>query len=216
MRQITKGPEPPSLIAHRQTPLSNYQNYEEKDDLRHALITEQAGLCCYCMGRIHDGPTTMRIEHWQCRHFHSAEQLNYRNLLGACLGGGDQPQQDQHCDRRKGDLDLQWNPADPTHHVETRVRYELDGSIKSDEPEFDAQLNEVLNLNLPLLKNNRKGILSGIIEWWKHRKARLQGPVPRLEFERKRDRCVAGDGQLSPYCQVEVWWIEQRLLKMER
>ena len=36
----------------------------------------------------------------------------------------------QHCDTRKGDRDLQWNPADPAHHIETRVRYELDGSIR--------------------------------------------------------------------------------------
>ena len=79
----------------------------------------------------------MKIEHWQCQARYPAEQLNYRNLLGACLGGDGQPPHLQHCDTRKGDRDLQWNPADPAHHIETRVRYELDGTIRSDDAVFD-------------------------------------------------------------------------------
>ena len=47
MRAITKGPEPVSLTVHRQTPHGDYGNYEAKDDLRYALVTEQRGLCCY-------------------------------------------------------------------------------------------------------------------------------------------------------------------------
>ena len=88
MRAITKDPEPMSLTVHRQTPHCDYDNYAAKDDLRNALVSEQRGLCCYCMGRIHNEPTTMKIEHWWCRAHHSGEQLNYRNLLGACRGGG--------------------------------------------------------------------------------------------------------------------------------
>ena len=86
MRTIAKGPEPVSLTAHRKTPHCDYDNYAAKDDLRHALVTEQRGLCSYCMGRIRNGPTTMKIEHWLCQAHHAGEQLNYRNLLGACLG----------------------------------------------------------------------------------------------------------------------------------
>ena len=140
MRAITKGPEPASLIAHRQTAHCDYDNYADKGALRHALVTEQRGLCCYCMRRIHNGPDTMKIEHWQCQTRYEVEQLNYRNLLGACLGGDGQPPCRQHCDTRKGNRDLQWNPADPAHHVETRLRYELDGSIRSDDAAFDDQL----------------------------------------------------------------------------
>ena len=84
MRAITKGREPVSLTAHRQTPHSDYDNYPEKDDLRHALVTEQRGLCCYCMGRIRPERARMKIEHWRCQKDHDGEQLNYRNLLGAC------------------------------------------------------------------------------------------------------------------------------------
>lgn len=211
MRQIVKGAEPASLTAHRQTLHCDYDNYGPKDDLRHALVTEQRGLCCYCMGRVHNGPTTMKIEHWRCQSSHPDEQLNYRNLLGACLGGNGQPPHLQHCDTRKGDSDLQWNPADAAHHIETRVRYELDGSIRADDAVFDVQLTDVLNLNLPVLKNNRKSVYDAVLEWWRSEKRRFKGPVPRNRIERERDRHAAGADELTPYGQVAVWLLSQKL-----
>jgi uncharacterized protein (TIGR02646 family) len=91
MRPIIKGADPASLTAHRQTPRCDYDNYADKVTLRHALVTEQRGICCYCMGRIHNGPLTMKIEHWRSQSRFPGEQLSYRNLLGACLGGDGQP-----------------------------------------------------------------------------------------------------------------------------
>lgn len=214
MRQIVKGAEPASLTAHRLTPHCHYDNYAPKDDLRHALVTEQRGLCCYCMGRVHNGPTTMKIERWRCQARHPNEQLNYRNLLGACLGGNGQPPHLQHCDTRKGDSNLQWNPADAAHHIETRVRYELDGSIHANDAVFNDQLHQVLNLNLPLLKNNRKGTLNAVLDWWRREKARIGGPVPRQRFVRERDKHIAGHDEIAPYCQVAEWWLGQRLARM--
>ena len=214
MRVITKGAEPRSLMTHRQTPHCDYDNYADKAALRHALITEQRGLCCYCMGRIRNGPTTMKIEHWRCQSRYPADQLNYRNLLGACLGGIGQPPHLQYCDTGKGDRDLQWNPSDPVHHIETRLYYEMDGSIRSDDADFDAQLEDVLNLNLAFLRNNRKGVLDAVLEWWRREKSRLRGPVPRVRFEAERDRRIGGAGELQPFCQVAAWWLEQRLARM--
>ena len=211
MRAITKGPEPASLMAHRKTPHSDYDNYVPKDELRNALVTEQRGLCCYCMGRIRAEPESMKIEHWRCQSLNRGEQLNYRNLLGACPGGEGQPAHLQHCDTRKGNRDVEWNPANPVHHIETRIRYEADGSIRSDEANFDQQINNVLNLNLPVLKNNRKNLLSAILDWWNHEKARIGGPVPRDHFALKRDHYIGGDGELAPYCQIVLWWLERRL-----
>ena len=214
MRTIAKGPEPVSLIAHRKMPHSDYNNYNAKHALRKALVTEQRGLCCYCMSRIRPKGAAMKIEHWRSQKRYSGEQLNYRNLLGACLGGHGQPVDLQHCDTRKGDSDLAWNPADPSHRIETRIRYEPDGSIHADEANFDGQINDVLGLNLPKLMNNRKSLLDAVLDWWKHEKARIGGPVPRDRFVRKRDQYVVDNGELTPYCQVSVWWLEQRLEKM--
>jgi len=214
VRAIIKGPEPASLMRHRMTPYSDYDNYAEKDDLRYALVTEQRGLCCYCMGRIRNGQTTVKIEHWRCQAQHPAEQLNYRNLLGACLGGEGQPRHLQHCDTRKGDSELQWNPADPAHHIDTRVRYELDGSIHTDDAAFNDELNQVLNLNLPMLKNNRKGVYDAVLEWWRSESRRSRGRVPRERIERQRARYGVGGGELAAYGRVALWLMEQKLAEM--
>lgn len=215
MRAIPKGSEPFSLTRHRAAVHSDFDNYQAKDELRQALAAEQRGLCCYCMGRIRPEPESMKIEHWRCQAHHPGLQLNYRNLLAACLGGEGRPERLQHCDTRKGNRDLRWNPADPLHRIETRVRYELDGSIRAaDDADFDDQMEDVLNLNLPVLKRNRRGVLNAVLDWWMYEKARIGGPVPRRRFIQKRAAYARGDGQLRPYCQVAVWWLDQRLSKM--
>jgi len=216
VRGITKGPEPASLIAHRQNRYSDYDNYASKDDLRRALVAEQSGLCCYCMGRIRSESTAMKIEHWQSQLRYQDRQLAYGNLLGACLGGHGLPEHLQHCDTRKGDADLEWNPADPVNHIETRVRYETDGTIRSDELVFDGQLNDVLNLNLAHIRNNRKSVLTAVLDWFKEERRKLMGPLPRTRIETEISRRTNGAGSLAPYCQVAVWWLRQKLARMAR
>ncbi len=211
MRTIAKGQEPPSLTAHRQTPHCDYDNYTGKDELRVALVAEQRGLCCYCMGRIESVPNRMKIEHWRCQSRNAGEQLSYRNLLGACQGGHGQPTTHQHCDTRKGEQDLRWNPSDPDHQIERRVRYEMNGSIRSDDTDFNIQLDEVLNLNLTVHRNSRRAIFDAIQEWWKQEKRRLRNRIPREIIQRKRDEYVGGNAALRPYCQVAVWLLDQRL-----
>jgi uncharacterized protein (TIGR02646 family) len=206
VREITKGPEPPSLTEHRFQEHSDYDNYQHKDDLRFTLASEQRGLCCYCMGRIRGNAGAMKIEHWRSQANYPDEQLDYSNLLAACIGGEGQPEQLQYCDRKKQNLALQWNPSNPLHHIETRVRYDPDGTIRADEGTFNDQLNEVLNLNLPWLKNNRKGVLTALLDWWKKNK-----PVPRERIEREIYYRTGGNGDLSPYCQVAVWWLARKL-----
>ena len=99
----------------------------------------------------------------------------------------------------------------PEHPIEERLEYWADGSIRSDDECFDRQLDDVLNLNIPLLKRNRASVLTSILEWWRLRKAKLRGPVPRAELERKRDGRIDGDQPLEPFCQVGVWWLQKKL-----
>ena len=210
MRGIAKGREPRSLTAHRLTPNGDYDNYRDKDTLRCALVAEQRGLCCYCMGRIEPNACAMKIEHWQSRKHYRGKQLVYGNLLGACRGGEGQPFHLQHCDTRKGDNDLRWNPAEPAHAIEARVEYGVDGTIRSSNATFDRQLNHVLNLNLPILRANRKKVLDAVLEAWRREKAKLRGPVPRARIERLKDRYATAHGKLTPYCQVAVWWLSRK------
>lgn len=43
MRTIIKAAEPASLTTHRNTPHGTYDNYQDKDTLRTALVAEQRG-----------------------------------------------------------------------------------------------------------------------------------------------------------------------------
>lgn len=210
MRTIVKGPEPPDLRAHRETAHGDYDNYRGKDGLREALVAEQRGLCCYCMGPISAARGGMKIEHWRSRTRYPKEQLEYANLLGACLGGEGGRPKDQHCDTRKADRDLLWNPADSDHRVEARIRYGADGSVRADDADFDAQLEDVLNLNLPLLKNNRRSVLDAVLAWWDS----LAEGRDRSRLEQEVRRRTGGDGSLEPYVGVAVWGLERRIARM--
>lgn len=208
MRAITKGTEPRSLIEHRAGAHADYDNFSAKGELRTSLVQEQRGLCCYCMGRVRDDASKTKIEHWQCQERFPAQQLVYRNLLAACKGGEGRPKREQHCDTRKGNSDIQWNPAEPTHAIEARVRYEMTGTISSPDMQFNEHLDEVLNLNLEWLKQNRKAALDGFLAWLKG-----QGRVgdDRLRQELRR---LTGEGttvELAPYSPVPAWWIRRKL-----
>ena len=192
-------------------PGSNYTNYSYKPALRKALAHEQRGLCCYCMGRISSDRTGMKVEHWRSQTVYPDDDLSYQNLLGACQGGSGKPRALQHCDTRKGEDDIRWNPANPNHYIEQRVRFEENGSIRSDDPQFDGQIDNVLNLNLPWLSNNRKEVLDGIIEWWHQERSRVQGKVLRKSVEKQYVKRTERSGKLEPYCEIEVWWLRQRI-----
>lgn len=213
MMRIAKNNEPKSLTEHRATPHSRYDNYGAKADLRASLIGEQRGICCYCMGRVRADANLMKIEHWQCQDGYPECQLDYANLLGACLGGHGNPRAKQHCDTHKGNADVKWNPATPGHAIADRLTYLTDGTIESSDAEFCEQLNKVLNLNVQVLKNNRKAVLDGLMVWWKQKKVRLRGPVPRATFERELAVRLNG-GELAPFCGVAAWWLHQRLARM--
>ncbi len=211
MRTIRKGVEPPSLTKHRCAAHADYDNYQDKDTLREYLVREQRGLCCYCMGRLRADAESMKVEHWRDQSSHPAEQLDYRNLLGACLGGEGQPFAQQHCDTRKGDRPLSRNPADPAHYVEHLIRYGTDGTIASDDAAFDEELNQVLNLNHPFLRNNRKATLDGFLAGASRRQGNWD---PRLLECWVRDwQGNADTSELPPFCQIVVYWLRKRLAR---
>ncbi len=201
-------------LEHRANTYSHYGNYVDKDSLHAALVPDQRGLCCYCMTRVEATARAMTIEHWRCQPRNPDLDLSYSLLLAACLGRHGQPNALQHRDTQKGEQDLKFGPADPVHRVEQRVRFELDGTIASSDDEFDTQLDDVLNLNLRLLKNRRENVLTAILDWWRSEKAHLKGPVPNERLARERARRVGGGaGHLRPFDPVAVWWLDQYLAR---
>jgi len=205
VRDVRKGEEPRSLLEHRVKAHSTYENYPHKDELRVALVREQNGLCCYCMGRIRANAESMKIEHWQCQATYPDLQLTYTNLLGACTGGDGQAANEHHCDTRKANRDLKWNPANDAHPIEPRVSYGFDGKISSVDPEFGEQVDSVLALNLPVLRSNRKAVLDVVLQWW-----RLTPPAKR-NLQAQIDRRTREQDEHEPFSPVAVWFLRQKL-----
>ena len=208
MRTIHKKREPGYLIGHRKQGSFNLSS-DEKSELSRRLVDEQRGLCCYCMVGIGTQPGEMKIEHWRSQTKYPAERASYQNLLAACLGGEGRARQLQHCDTYKRDADLKWNPADRFRNIENRIFYELDGTVRSTDEEFDTQLCSVLNLNIAELKNRRDGVLAGLKEWRDLKIAKTEEEIPLATLEGKRVDLTDGDGRLGAYCQVAVWWLGQ-------
>ncbi|WP_224247775.1 retron system putative HNH endonuclease [Hyalangium gracile] len=213
MRHIRKGPEPQSLLAYRQTEGASYDGLpqEAKDDIRAQLAREQGFLCCYCMQRITPDLHGMKIEHWApqgdpaTRH----RQLDWKNLLGACRGNEGQPLRAQHCDTRKGDIPLTVNPSD--ERCEQLVRFLADGSIESGTPAVNDDLNQTLNLNYALLRNNRKAALAGFLEAMRRKFPQLTWTDASLERALAELQQPNARGQLQPYCQVLIYWLKKRM-----
>ena len=201
---ITKGAEPNSLTHHRAQAHSDYDNYTQKADLRVALVGEQKGLCCYCTGRVRAESTAMKIEHWQSQANYPQQQLVYGNLLGACLGGEGKSPAEQHCDTKKANRDLKWNPADTAHVIETRLRYLVDGTVTSSDEDFNTQLNDTLGLNFSYLKSSRKAVLDSVLQWWRSTPNARQKVQQQINY-----RINAAEYQ--PFSPVALWLLRQKL-----
>jgi uncharacterized protein (TIGR02646 family) len=209
MRNIPKKTEPTSLAQHRCGTYSDYDNYVEKDDLRSSLVDEQRGLCCYCLQRIRSDSESMKIEHWQSQDLYPDRQLDYSNLLGACRGGEGQKPDKQHCDTRKGNLDLKFNPANTWHDVESKIHFLGNGIIEADDSQFSKEINEVLNLNEGALVRNRKAVLQAF------RQALMQNRSSDANL-RKELRKWNGDngGDLEPFSQVVIYYLHKKINRM--
>ncbi|HEY3295378.1 MAG TPA: retron system putative HNH endonuclease [bacterium] len=213
MRNISKQKEPRSLQEIRNKPGTNYKrdlnsNPAAKEELRASLLAEQGYLCCYCMSRVDE--QTCRIEHWHCQTKYDGESLDYRNLLAACPGGQKQPYKLQHCDYRKGDDDLLYNPADPARDFDQLIRYMGDGIVSSSRADFDKELNDILNLNHPILKRNRELLIRNLYADLDRPKGTTRTKAELEDLLRdwqSRDAM----GKLPEYCEVAVYHLKKRL-----
>jgi hypothetical protein len=159
------------------------------------------------MQRIH--ADTMKIEHWLCQDNHPEAQLDYKNMLGACLGNEGQPPKNQTCDTRKGKADLKYHPANLVHCIDRQIKYLGNGKISSDDPEFDQQLNCVLNLNYSRLVQNRKKIVGDVIDLL----SKKEGSRTPAQIQKILEHWVIPNrnGQLQPYSGVAIYFLTKRL-----
>lgn len=162
MIYIQKGKEPDSLTAYKKQAYASYEGYEEKEELREALLKDQGYICAYCMRRIKNDRKSMKIEHWkaQSKLETEEEKLDFRFMLGVCDGCRGSADQYTTCDEHRHNAELYVNPLDST--MMDTIGYDRNGHIKSGDSRIDEDLNDILNLNceqaLSQIVLNRKNI----------------------------------------------------------
>ncbi len=171
---IEKGQEPASLIKYKQQNGAYYDGFSQKENVREALLIEQGHICAYCMRRI--AKDTMTIEHYIPKTVDENLELDYRNMLGVCLGHRGHRKEDMTCDAHRGNVVLTINPLDRSK-VQL-IKYKSDGTIYSEDRETNNDLDVTLNLNCDcvgvFLKTNRKAALETLRNKLAHYKAQGQ------------------------------------------
>jgi uncharacterized protein (TIGR02646 family) len=164
-----------ALKSNKKGMFDRYVDEFSADELREILKHEQGAICCYCMCSIATGKT--KIEHFQSRDEHPDREVDYSNLYLACDGEKINCNENQdnredvheickckhqkesenkkivkHCDTCKENRELKYIDLSD---IENKIKYESGGTIYSDDPNIDKELNYILNLNLEILKTNR-------------------------------------------------------------
>ena len=156
MKRIDKSTEPGFWIEFRRK--SKFRTYDELDEtpegreirskLRHALFTEQKGICCYCCSRLKE--TESHNEHFRPQSRYPQESLDYGNIFCSCNEGNT-------CGTMKADSTYRIvSPAEPT--PESHFAYQLDGKIIGLDTIGEDTI-KVLNLNYRPLMEKRAACL---------------------------------------------------------
>lgn len=195
---IKKGKEPKEWLDYRQTPGVEYAAIPP---LKEALLKEQGYLCAYCMDRIEE--RTMKVEHLACRSQHPDKQLDYSNLLACCQGG--EGTNERHYDTSKGNKEISFSPL--REECITSLSYSNQGVVSSDHPVWEKEINEVLNLNTPILKDNRREVLRSLLDQLKGRGYKRSTLSKLLAIYQEYD----ADGKRKPFCGIAICFLKKRL-----
>lgn len=213
MRAIRKGKEPVQWLEFRSRAGATFDAADApKGALRQALVREQAGICCYCMGRIRPGAASMKIEHWAAQSTSPDAQLTYTNLLAACLGNQGAAPSQQHCDTAKGDVVLHTHPADPGRDCTSAFIYSVNGEIGAalGDPRVRADI-DTLRLNHPRLRAGRRALLDEVLREVSLTPGTRNADSLLRMAERLEQRDAEGD--LRPYCQAAIYWLRRQATK---
>lgn len=216
MKQIIKNTEPTSLVKHRATPHASYENLG-KDDVRSSLLIEQGYLCCYCMKRIPESNSIpgCKIEHFKCQNKYKADELNYNNLLASCLGNEGSSKRLMTCDSFKGNEDLTINPVGG-RNIEDLIKYKANGEIYSTDKAVNEELENILNLNIKTLVDNRRVVYEFVQNRIIHEvKKKGNNTLKKSFLEKEKNKLLTlNKGKYQEYCMVGVYIINKKLKKI--
>lgn len=193
-----------------------------KEALKLSLLQEQGYLCAYCMCRITEN--NMSVEHWKPRHpkpidreFTEEEKeqnrllsINYKNMLAVCSGNEGNRPKNQHCDTRKGNASIEYNPANSAHHLLLKIKYtETTGKILSENENFNIQLSDVLNINIEFIKSNRLSVLRNV----KSSLGKCKGTATRAQIQSLLTHWTGKNvhGEYLPFSGIAIWYLTKRL-----
>ena len=209
-----KNSEPKSLIDYRQkTPNATYEGFQEKHDLREALLKQQGYICAYCMNRIENDRNLTKIDHYLSQKEYPKKQLEYGNFLACCDGGEGKDFEFQHCDTRKKNDELRvLNPYNVK--CETLIKYRSNGEIFSDNKDADFDLNEILNLNTEFVLDRRRRSLEDVVQELIKRKSKGTWAKATLEKEIEKHK-TKRNGKYRKYCQIIIFYLTKKLNKLQ-
>lgn len=203
------GASPEDAFAMLRNPL--------KGLVRDQLVTEQGGLCAYCMCRIPRNDVGSNIppiviEHFIARNPEDGQDvgqgLDYKNLLAVCHGNRGVHKTrtllDLTCDAHRGNTNFRKiNPVEP--ETLTSIFYHIDGRIDARDSDVQYDLIEVLNLNCPTapIISERKAALDALIQ-------ELED-VPEEDFslycQTVLNSFLAESDMKTPYVGILVWYL---------
>lgn len=210
MIHIEKQQEPHELTEYKKQKNAYYDGCP-KDAIRKALLEEQGYLCAYCMRRIHE--SNMKIEHWEAQSTTSeANKLNYRNMLGVCMGDWD-GKGGVSCDAHRGNTPLTVNPL-RLSSIQKLSYHEHTGEIYSADLEINKDLDKTLNLNVQRLKENRKSALIACKNTLIRKKK--QGTWNRALIQEQIDKYSRTNkyGKKEIYAGIVLWYLQKRIGKV--
>lgn len=228
MIPIHKKNSPPLLITEKQTliagnngelPKCSYKNLgsEAKLTIQQALLEEQGYLCAYCMGRIStdlddNGQPKMRIEHFACQSAYPDKQLDYDNMLGVCCGN---TSPEQHCDSSKGNQSILYNPSQKPNYSKLKILYSsYDGEIRSEDTQFNQEINDVLNLNHQQIKSNRLSALTGVQKALEKQFGGKGATRETLTFLLEKWKNIDTNGKKKPYCGIVIYYLDKKISRL--
>ncbi len=219
MLYIEKRQEPPELLQEKKKGLADYDGLygAPKIAVQQSLLKEQGCLCAYCMRRI--SLETLQIEHYIPQHpqdedYDPALSIDYHNMLAVCFGNKKQAGvfENLTCDQHRRNTPLTVNPLDRTSI--DKIKYKTDGTIYSDDPDIEKDLDDILNLNCPAsyLKENRKAALDEIK---KVLYKRFPGKkVPKQQLERMLTHFQElHDGKYVAFAGIVIWYLKRQIAR---
>ncbi len=147
------------------------------------------------------------------------DELTYTNLVLCCDGNiagsryGSQNPDNFHCDRSKGDHCIHFDLRSEVFI--SSIGYGVDGKILSPDSAVQDEFDNMLNLNLSLLRANRKAALEGLCRaltkvlgaTW--RKADLEKWLEKVESR-------GPNGMYMEYSGILSWYLRKKIRKAQK